>query len=74
MNVAVCWFRDGTADQSDPTQGVRWFLAMFNCGNGNDVHEAIRVARNMSTDQIREAGRLAGIVGDGEAIIATISR
>jgi hypothetical protein len=74
MDVAACWFRDGTAGQSDPVQAVRWFLAMLNSGNGDGVHEAIQVAKSMNPEQIREAARLAGRVGDGEAIIATISR
>lgn len=74
MDVAACWFRDGTAGTPDPVQAVRWFLAMLNYGDGDGVHEAIHVARGMSADQIREAARLAGRVGDGEALIATVSR
>jgi hypothetical protein len=74
MDVAACWFRDGTAGPPDPVQAVRWFLAMLNSGNGDGVHEAIQVAKSMNPEQIREAARLAGRVGDGEAIIATISR
>jgi uncharacterized protein len=72
MNAAACWFRDGTAGEPDPVQAVRWFLGMLNYGNGDGVHEALLVARSMPPEQIREAARLAGRVGDGEAIIGTL--
>ena len=74
MDVVADWFRDGTAGEADPVQAVRWYLAMLNHGNGNGVHEAMQVARGLSPEQIRTAARLAGRVGDGEALIATIAR
>jgi len=74
MKAAACWFRDGTAGEPNPVQSVRWFLAMLNYGNGDGVHEAIKVASGMSADQIREAARLAGRPGEGESLLAMISR
>lgn len=74
MDVAACWFRDGTAGQPDLVQAVRWFLTMFSYGNGDGVHEAIQVTKNMNPEQIREAARIAGMDWSGEVIITTISR
>ncbi|MEU7166295.1 tetratricopeptide repeat protein [Streptomyces morookaense] len=64
MYAAGCWYRDGTGVAAEPVQAVRWFLTMLDRGNANGVHEAILLARQMTEEQVREAGRLAGRESD----------
>ncbi|MFF4403332.1 tetratricopeptide repeat protein [Streptomyces sp. NPDC001404] len=69
MYVAGCWYRDSTGVNADPVQAVRWFLTMLDSGNGDGVHDAIQLARTMTDEQIREAGRLSGHETDAELLI-----
>lgn len=69
MLAAARRYRDGTGAEADPVQAVRWFLGMLDRGNGDGIHEAIELARTMTPEQVREAGRLAGRPGDAESLI-----
>lgn len=70
MLIAGQWYRDGIGTGRDYVQAVRWFLTMLDRGNGDGIHEAIQLAPSMSTDEIREAGRLSGHTDDAELLIA----
>ncbi|MFE5792092.1 tetratricopeptide repeat protein [Streptomyces sp. NPDC056503] len=72
MNAAACWYRDGFGTVPDPVQAVRWFLAMLAYGDGDGVHEAIRLVRGGALDEegIRTAGRLAGDPAAAESLLS----
>ncbi|MER6275524.1 tetratricopeptide repeat protein [Streptomyces sp900105245] len=74
MNAAACWCRDGIGTTPDLIQAVRWFFVMLARGDGDGIHEAIRLAKAGALDeeQIREAGRLARALGSAEALISTV--
>ncbi|MBO4259118.1 tetratricopeptide repeat protein [Streptomyces griseorubiginosus] len=69
MFAAARRYRDGIGCAADPVQAVRWFLAMLDRGNGDGIHEAIRMAPSMTADQIREAGRLSGRESEAESLL-----
>jgi TPR repeat protein len=70
MFAAGCWYRDGMGTAPDPVQAVRWFLAMLDSGNGDGIHEAIRVAKQGMTDeQIRTAGQLSGRPAEADTLV-----
>ncbi|MFG2792658.1 tetratricopeptide repeat protein [Streptomyces sp. NPDC048419] len=69
MFAAARRYRDGVGCEADPVQAVRWFLAMLDRGNGDGIHEAIRLAPSMTSDQIRQAGRLSGRESEAESLI-----
>jgi TPR repeat protein len=70
MFAAGCWYRDGLGTEPDPVQAVRWFLAMLDSGNGDGIHEAIRlVKQGMTDEQIRTAGQLADRTSEAETLI-----
>lgn len=75
MFATGCWFRDGIGTDPDPVQAVRWLLAMFGYGDGDGVHEAIRMAKaSMADEQIRAAGVAAGRPELAETLILTVRR
>lgn len=75
MFAAAGRYRDGIGCAADPVQAVRWFLTMLDRNNGDGVHEAIKLARSMTPDQIREAGRLSGLrIRGGIADAVLVSR
>ncbi|MEU3303398.1 tetratricopeptide repeat protein [Streptomyces sp. NPDC006678] len=74
MYVAACWFRDGTAGSSDKVEALKWFFRMLEAGNADGIHEAIIMARGMTDEDIRRAGRLSGRPGDAEAMVGTVSK
>ncbi|MEU3466005.1 tetratricopeptide repeat protein [Streptomyces sp. NPDC006733] len=69
MFSAARRYRDGVGCEVDPVQAVRWFLAMLDRGNGDGVHEAIKIAPLMTPDQILEAGRLSGRGSEAELLL-----
>jgi len=69
MNAAACWFRDGTAGEADSVQALRWFLAPFAHNRADGLHEAIKLAKTMSVEQIRQAALLSGRIDEGETLI-----
>ncbi|MFF1675140.1 tetratricopeptide repeat protein [Streptomyces sp. NPDC058256] len=75
MFATGCSYRDGLGTAPDPVQAVRWFLAMLDKGNGDGIHEAIRLAKQgMTEEQIRTAGQLASRPSEAEALIHTARR
>jgi TPR repeat protein len=60
MFAAASCYRDGIGTDLDLVQSLRWFLAMLNAKKGDGLHEAHKIAPRMSTEEIVEAGRLAG--------------
>ncbi|MCX4745889.1 sel1 repeat family protein [Kitasatospora sp. NBC_01287] len=69
MFVAGCWYRGGVGTSVDGVQAIRWFLSMLDRGNADGIHQAIDLARYMTADQVREAGRLAGREADAELLL-----
>ncbi|MFE9627025.1 tetratricopeptide repeat protein [Streptomyces sp. NPDC006527] len=69
MLAAALRYRDGVGTAADPVQAVRWFLSMLDRGNGDGIHDAIQLARSMTLDQVREAGRLSGHPDEAESLI-----
>lgn len=74
MYVAACWYRDGTAGSQDKVEALRWFFNMIATGNADGLHEAIIMARGMSDEEIRRAGRLAERPNDAEAMVDTVRK
>ncbi|MGW0081260.1 tetratricopeptide repeat protein [Streptomyces sp. NPDC003393] len=74
MYVAACWYRDGTAGRRNGVEALRWFLKMVNSGNADGLHEAIALARNVTDEDIRRAGELAGCPGEAEAMVKTVRK
>lgn len=73
MFAAACWYRDGFGTPRDPVQAMRWYFTMLGQGNGDGVHEALKLAKSGMTDeQIREAGRLAGSPDEAETTIRVL--
>ena len=72
MQVVAGWFRDGSSGEVDLVQAARWFFAMLGRGNGDGIHEVFRFASRMTSEEIREAARLAGDVRLGEPVIAIL--
>ncbi|GAA4914848.1 tetratricopeptide repeat protein [Streptomyces coeruleoprunus] len=75
MYAAACWYRDGFGTAPDPVQAIRWYLAMFAHGDGNGIHDAIELAKQVPVgeEQIRHAGDLAGDPGMAQALINTLA-
>ena len=69
MFAAAGRYRDGVGCETDPVQAVRWFLAMLDRGNGDGIHEAIKLAPSMTPGQILEAGRLAGREAEAQTLL-----
>lgn len=69
MFVAAQRYRDGIGTPVDPVQAVRWFLAPLDRGNGDGIHDAIKLAGSMTVEQIREAGRLSGHSDEAELLV-----
>ncbi|MER6105312.1 hypothetical protein ABT115_24135 [Streptomyces sp. NPDC001832] len=51
---------------------MRWLLQMMHRGNGDGFHEAMRIARGISADEVRMAGELADRTADAEAILKVV--
>ena len=62
-------YRDGIGGPADKVQALRWFLAPLDRGNGDGVHPGIELARTMTENEIREAGRLSGHSDEAELFI-----
>jgi TPR repeat protein len=73
MFVAGCWYRDGIGTHVNLVQSLRWFIALLNVGHGEGVHEAHKIAREMSADDIRAAASLAGRPSDADVFLASRS-
>lgn len=69
MFAAAQRYRNGIGTAVDPVQAVRWFLSPLDRGNGDGIHEAIEMARSMTMDQVREAGRLSGHSDEAELLL-----
>ncbi|MGP4083489.1 tetratricopeptide repeat protein [Streptomyces sp. KR55] len=73
MWVVAARYEAGLGVAQDPVMAVRWLLEMMNRGNGDGFHEALRIARGMSADDIRRAGEMAGRTADAEAILSVVA-
>ncbi|MET7819239.1 tetratricopeptide repeat protein [Micromonospora zamorensis] len=69
MFVVGSWYRDGIGTSVDLVQGLRWFIAMLNEGSGDGVHEAHQLVSRMTSEEVREAVRLAGRPFDAEVFL-----
>jgi TPR repeat protein len=69
MFVVGCWYRGGVGTPVNGVQAIRWFLSMLDRGNGDGIHQGLDLARYMTADQVREAGRLAGREADAELLL-----
>ncbi|MBQ0981178.1 tetratricopeptide repeat protein [Micromonospora sp. M61] len=69
MFVVGSWYRDGIGTSVDLVRGLRWFIAMLNEGSGDGVHEAHKLVSRMTSEEVREAVRLAGRPFDAEVFL-----
>ncbi|MEU1653569.1 tetratricopeptide repeat protein [Streptomyces pristinaespiralis] len=72
MWVVAARYEAGLGTGEDKVQAVRWLLQMMHRGNGDGFHEALRIARGMSADDVRRAGELADRTPDAEAILHVV--
>ncbi|MET8461478.1 tetratricopeptide repeat protein [Micromonospora zamorensis] len=70
MFVVGGWYRDGVGTSVNLVQSLRWFLAMLNEGSGDGVHEAHQFVSRMTSEEVREAARLAGRPLDADVFLA----
>jgi len=76
MRAAADWYRDGFGTDPDPVTAVRWYLTLLTHGDGDGVHEAIKLVRehDLTDDEVRHAASLAGRPSAAESILSVVRR
>ena len=62
-------YRQGLGTPADTVQSMRWFLTLHGSGNLASMQEAFELGMTMTTDEILEAGSLAGHPQEAERLI-----